>query len=85
MEQKLRALIKEAMLEKNKNKQVTYKNILEEFEKLPEQTKQVCELFYIDNLTVSQIKEALNIPTGTIKSLLFRTRKKIQKQFKQEL
>lgn len=64
---------------------LTYKNILEEFEKLPEQTKQVCELFYIDNLTVSQIKEALNIPTGTIKSLLFRTRKKIQKQFKQEL
>lgn len=64
---------------------LTYKNILEEFEKLPEQTKRVCELFYIDNLTVTQISEVLNIPTGTIKSLLFRTRKKIQTKFKQEL
>lgn len=29
MEMKIRSLIKEAMIEKNKNKQITYKNILE--------------------------------------------------------
>lgn len=34
MEQKIRSLIKEAMLEKNKNKQLTYKSILETAQKI---------------------------------------------------
>ena len=62
--------------------QLTYKRILEEFDKLPNTTRKICNLFYVDNLTVDQISKALKIPTGTIKSILFRTRKKIKKQFK---
>ena len=62
--------------------QLTYKRILEEFDKLSNTTRKVCNLFYMDNLTVDQISKALKIPTGTIKSILFRTRKKIKKQFK---
>ena len=59
---------------------MTYDNIISEFEKLPETTRKVCQLFYVNNLTVEQIKDALNIPTGTIKSMLFRTRSKLKKQ-----
>lgn len=38
MEKKLRELIKEAMLEKNKIKQMTYKNILDNAQKIAKQT-----------------------------------------------
>lgn len=34
MEAKIRSLIKEAMIEKNKNKQITYKSILENAQKI---------------------------------------------------
>lgn len=61
--------------------QMTYKRILEEFDKLPDTNRRVCNLYYINNLTVDQISKSLKIPTGTIKSLLFRTRKRIRKQF----
>ena len=61
--------------------QMTYKRILEEFDKLPDTTRKVCNLFYVNNLTVDQISKALKIPTGTIKSMLFRTRKRLKKQF----
>ena len=40
--------------------------------------KQILELFYVNNMTVVQISEALRIPTGTIKSILSRTRKQIK-------
>ena len=45
--------------------------------------KKILEMFYINNLTVSQISEKLSIPTGTIKSILSRTRKIIKQNFKQ--
>ena len=61
--------------------QMTYKRVLEEFDKLPDTNRRVCNLYYINNLTVDQISKSLKIPTGTIKSLLFRTRKRIRKQF----
>ena len=61
--------------------QMTYKRILEEFDKLPNTTRKVCNLYYVNNLTVDQISKSLKIPTGTIKSTLFRTRKRIRKQF----
>ena len=61
---------------------LTYKYILKKFDSLPETNRKVCKLFYVDNLTVEQISNALSIPIGTIKSILFRTRKRIQKQLK---
>ena len=58
--------------------QLTYNQILAEFEKLPESTRKVFVLFYKDNLSVNEISKALKIPKGTIKSTLSRTRRKIK-------
>lgn len=62
---------------------ITYDQIIDEFNKLNTTTCKVCKMFYINNYTVEQISDKLKMPTGTIKSMLFRTRKRIQKQFKQ--
>jgi RNA polymerase sigma-70 factor (ECF subfamily) len=59
---------------------LTYKQILELFDELPEQKKEICLMFYQDRMTVKDISNMLNVPTGTIKSVLSRTRKKIKKQ-----
>lgn len=61
---------------------MTYKQILTEFDKFPETTRKVLKLFYANNMTVEQISEKLNVPTGTIKSMLSRTRRKIKKSLK---
>lgn len=61
---------------------LTYEQLISEFKKLPEQTKKICLLFYKENLTIVQISEILSIPTGTIKSILHRIRKKLKKQIK---
>jgi RNA polymerase sigma-70 factor (ECF subfamily) len=61
---------------------LTYEGLLAEFDKLPEVTRKIFRLFYENNMTVEEIGTALNIPTGTIKSTLSRTRKRIQKQLK---
>ena len=60
---------------------ISYEDILSEFEKLPEVTRKIFKLFYVDNLTVEEISKAFNpsMPTGTIKSTLSRTRRKLKK------
>jgi len=63
--------------------QMTYDQVLKEFNKLPKNHKRICELFYINELTVKQISKKLGIPEGTIKSVLSRIRKRFKKQFKQ--
>ena len=61
---------------------LAYERVLEEFDKFPSHMKKILEMFYINNLTVTQISEFLNVPTGTIKSILSRTRKKIKNEIK---
>lgn len=61
---------------------MTFEQITKVFDQFSEQVKKVCELFYVENLTVEQISKALRIPTGTIKSHLSRTRSKLKKQIK---
>jgi RNA polymerase sigma-70 factor (ECF subfamily) len=61
---------------------MTYESLLTEFDKLPETNRKVLRLFYANNMTVEQISDALRMPTGTIKSTLSRTRKRIQKHLK---
>lgn len=56
-----------------------YESILKELEKYPKKTQQIFHLFYDEDLTVEEISKVLNIPTGTIKAQLARTRRKIQK------
>lgn len=61
---------------------LTYEHILTEFEKFPQITCKICKLFYVNNMTVDQISKSLNVPTGTIKSILSRTRRKIKQNLK---
>lgn len=54
--------------------QFTYDSIIEMFNNLPEQYSRICKMFYINNLTINQISKKLNVPKGTIKSYLHRSR-----------
>lgn len=57
---------------------LTYERLLTEFDRFPQATRKVCELFYVNNLTVEQIAKALRMPKGTVKSTLSRTRRKVK-------
>ena len=63
---------------------LTYKELLPEFNKLPEVTRKIFEMFYVNNNTIEEISNSFNpkIPTGTIKSTLSRTRKKLKQRLK---
>ena len=61
---------------------MTREQLMIEFKKYPEQTQRIFYLFYVKGLTVLQISKALNVPTGTIKSTLSRTRRKLKNQLK---
>lgn len=54
---------------------MTYDTLIDMFDKLPPSYREACKLFYIENMTIAQISEALNMPKGTIKSNLHRMRK----------
>lgn len=58
---------------------MTYDYIISLISTLPPSYRKVCRLFYIENMTVSQISEETGIPSGTIKSDLFRMRKIFKK------
>lgn len=62
---------------------ITYERVIKEFKEFPNPIRKILEMFYVDNLTTDQISKILDIPEGTIKSHLSRTRKKLQKTFKQ--
>ena len=63
---------------------LTYKELIKEFNTLPEVTRKIFERFYVDNMTVEEISNTFNpkIPTGTIKSTLSRTRRKLKQRLK---
>lgn len=58
---------------------MTYDYLIKLLDKLPPLYRDVCRLFYEENMTVAQISKALKIPEGTIKSDLFRMRKLFKK------
>jgi len=58
---------------------MTFQYIVEQIDKLPPSYRDVCKLFYINNLTVEQISDSLNMPLGTVKSQLHRARKLFKK------
>jgi len=60
----------------------TREQLKAEFKKYPEKTQRIFYLFYVKGLTVEQISKALDVPTGTIKSTLSRTRRKLKNQLK---
>lgn len=61
---------------------LTFERLFTELSKFPDATRKVFELFYVKNMTVEAIGEALDKPVGTIKSTLSRTRRKIKKSLK---
>lgn len=58
---------------------MTYDYLIGLIDTLPPSYRESCRLFYVENMTVEQIAEALQIPSGTIKSNLFRFRKQVKK------
>ena len=61
---------------------MTYNRLISMIDTLPPSYRESCRLFYVENMTVAQIAEALNVPPGTVKSNLYRMRKQFQKQLK---
>lgn len=59
---------------------MTYDYLVSLIDELPESYRAPCKLFYIQNMTVAQISKALNIPSGSVKSALYRMRKYITKK-----
>ena len=57
----------------------TYDHLVELIHTMPPSYREACRLFYVENLKVKEIAEILNIPVNTIKSYLFRMRKRIKK------
>ncbi len=51
-------------------------------QKLPEQERSVIYLFYLADLPLADIAQILDIPIGTVKSRLNRSRAKLQQQLK---
>ena len=66
----------------DENRSLTYTNLIEMFNSLPETNKKVVKLYYESGMTVAQISKAMNVPVGTIKSYLYRTRNNLKKQLK---
>ena len=66
----------------DENRSLTYTNLIEMFDSLPETNKKVVKLYYESGMTVAQISKAMNVPVGTIKSYLYRTRSNLKKQLK---
>jgi RNA polymerase sigma-70 factor (ECF subfamily) len=58
---------------------MTYDNIISQIEKLSPPYRDVALLFYRDNWTIKQISRSTHIPGNTVKSYLFRMRKKFNK------
>lgn len=62
--------------------QITVNQLFNLLKQYPTSTQRIFELFYIKNMTVEKINKVTGIPTGTIKSTLARTRRKLQQQLK---
>lgn len=63
---------------------MTYDNIVALFDKLPPSYREVCKMFYVDNMSIDHIHQALDMPKGTIKSDLHRGRKILRNLLKED-
>lgn len=59
-----------------------YQESVDYFKTLPHPQGRINELYYCNSYTVDEISKALFMPLGTVKSVLFRTRKELRKLFK---
>ena len=49
-------------------------------ERLPERQRVIVLLYYMEELSVTQIAEVVKIPEGTVKSRLYQARKSLQRE-----
>lgn len=54
-------------------------------DKLPEKQKVCVLLFYMEELSISQIAKVLKVPEGTVKSRLYQARKQLEKELESVL
>lgn len=66
--------------EVNDGKWETVEHLLEH---LPVQQKVILSLFYLEEQSIKQISEILNMPEGTVKSRIFYAREKLKKLYKE--
>jgi RNA polymerase sigma-70 factor (ECF subfamily) len=67
--------IKDANLEESDNLILILRTSIK---KLPEGSQMILNLFYLEELSIKQIGEILDLPQGTIKSRLFNAREKLK-------
>lgn len=64
-------------IEENNSELLKYR-LLETIKTLPEHQQKVIKLFYIQDYTLKEIADILNISVGTVKSRLFHAREKLK-------
>ncbi|MEQ9402418.1 MAG: sigma-70 family RNA polymerase sigma factor [Cyclobacteriaceae bacterium] len=64
--------------EDDKEQEETLSLLRQSIHQLPEDQRQLIQMFYQENLSVLTISRILNVPPGTVKSRLFKTRKKLK-------
>lgn len=65
--------------EESISNRTTYDRLVELINTLPPSYRDTCVLYYVNNLKTKEIAETLKIPENTVKSYLFRMRKRIKK------
>lgn len=61
---------------------ITNDKIVKLFNDLPIRAKKICKMYYLDDLSVSEISDSLHVPIGTVKCNLFRSRNLIKNKLK---
>ena len=61
--------------------QMTLDSILSKLDKMTETKKKVLQMFYGEGYTINDISKCIGMPKGSIKSILFRFRQQVFKQF----
>jgi RNA polymerase sigma-70 factor (ECF subfamily) len=67
-------------LEDEKN--LILKGLLKAIQKLPKQKQDIIRLFYAEEYSINEISKFLDIPIGTVKSRLFKSREKLKSLLK---
>ena len=70
----------EASVEERLIQEESYELVREAVKRLPDKLKLVILLFYMEDLSTTQIAEVMKIPTGTVLSRLYQARKRLRKE-----
>lgn len=71
----------EARRRKSESREESIEHLKSALQRLPDDTRVLLSMFYVDGLSVIEIAEALTLPEGTVKSRLFHARKRLRESF----